>query len=518
MSKKKKNIRRKKSNNLLKGMAAAGAVVGGGTIFAGNNAVYAAENEQGVIHSEEQIIESQSVSESTTESLSQVKSETSSFESEASAATSAVEGNTVQTNHKAFVKRAPRFFNNVQAQSSDEQNIMLADETGNEKAVNENGAEQEAASLSVSGSVSGSISEVGSQISSESISGSEAESEMVSESLSTSTSTEDFKSESESLSTSVSTSASLSTSAETSTYTSESESLSKEFTSTSDSFETQKNQTLEDLITNINNAKRELEKIRQDAIKNNATLGEAYRKKADDLAKYLAQYNFYQKYGVGKVTEISTQYNNNGIKEDKNGNLISYWNYERNNFFVKYQTADNKIYTGYFDWVAVTEKKDVYGNTLKDVKGNILYEYTPYWETNPLKVDQIMVIEKAPIYSDDDWYNQGRKFYYYEDSNGKIHAYFSKEDITYWDYSSGRYKHKPDFKEIESFSKNDIRSENGSTIEFRYKDEWYTFTVKKTSHGKHEYPYFGQVQDDLNIDGNNYKTIKGKSYFSIRHI
>lgn len=43
MSKKKKNIRRKKSNNLLKGVAAAGAVVGGGTIFAGNNAVYAAE-------------------------------------------------------------------------------------------------------------------------------------------------------------------------------------------------------------------------------------------------------------------------------------------------------------------------------------------------------------------------------------------------------------------------------------------------------------------------------------------
>ena len=446
MSKKKKNIRRKKSNNLLKGMAAAGAVVGGGTIFAGNNAVYAAENEQGVVgsQSEEQIIESQSVSESTTESLSQSKSETSSFESEGAVETSAVEGNTVQTNQEnGFAKRVASFFNN-------EQNIMTVDETEQVKPVNENGAEQEAASLSVSGSVSGSISEVGSQISSESISGSEAESEMVSESSSISTSTEDFKSESESLSTSVSTSASLSTSAETSTYTSESESLSKEFTSASESFETQKNQTLEDLITNINNTKRELEGIRQTAIKNNTTLGEAYRKKADDLAKYLAQYNFYQKYGVGKVTEISTQYNNNGIREDKNGNSISYWNYERNNFFVKYQTADNKIYTGYFDWVAVKEKKDVYGNTLKDVKGNILYEYTPYWETNPLKVDQIMVIEKAPIYSDDDWYNQGRKFYYYEDSNG-IHAYFSKKDITYWDSTSGRYKHQPDFKEIESF-------------------------------------------------------------------
>ena len=36
-------LEEKKSNNLLKGVAAAGAVVGGGTIFAGNNAVYAAE-------------------------------------------------------------------------------------------------------------------------------------------------------------------------------------------------------------------------------------------------------------------------------------------------------------------------------------------------------------------------------------------------------------------------------------------------------------------------------------------
>lgn len=467
MSKKKKNIRRKKSNNLLKGMAAAGAVVGGGTIFAGNNAVYAAENEQGVIHSEEQIIESQSVSESTTESLSQVKSETSSFESEASAATSAVEGNTVQTNQKAFVKHAPRFFNNVQAQSSDEQNIMLA-ELDQVKPVNENGAEQEAASLSVSGSVSGSISEVGSQISSESISGSEAESEMVSESSSISASTENFKSESESLSSSTS----LSTSTETSTYTSESESLSKEFTSASESFESQKNDTLEDLIKKINTAKKELEEIRQAAINdkhhylNGKFKDDAYRKKADDLAKYLAQYNFYQKYGVGKVTEISTQYNNNGVNEDENGNATSNTKYDRNNFFVKYQTADNKIYTGYFDWVAVTEKKDVYGNTLKDEKGNILYEYTPYWETDPFDVAQIMVIEKAPIYSDDSYNNHGSKFYYYEDTKGNIHAYFSKEDTKYWDYWSGSYKYKPNFIEIESFSKTDIVSENGSTIKF----------------------------------------------------
>lgn len=67
---KKKNVRRKKSNNLLKGVAAAGAVVGGGTIFVGNNAVYAAEigSETTSTQQSENVV-SESVSESTTESL-----------------------------------------------------------------------------------------------------------------------------------------------------------------------------------------------------------------------------------------------------------------------------------------------------------------------------------------------------------------------------------------------------------------------------------------------------------------
>lgn len=488
MSKKKKNIRRKKSNNLLKGMAAAGAVVGGGTIFAGNNAVYAAENEQGVIQSEEQIIESQSVSESTTESLSQSKSETSSFESEASAATSAVEGNTVQTNQKAFVKRAPRFFNNAQAQSSDEQNIMLADETGNEKAVNENGAEQEAASLSVSGSVSGSISEVGSQISSESISGSEAESEMVSESLSTSTSTEGFKSESESLSTSVSTSASLSTSAETSTYTSESESLSKEFTSASEAFETQKNQTLEDLITNINNTKQELEKIRQTAIKNNTTLGEAYRLKADDLAKYLAQYNFYQKYGDGKITNTNTKFNNNGIGGS----------YVRNNTYLEYTTQGPQgsvKHTGYFDWIAVTEKKDSFGNLILDKDGKVQYKRVEYNQVPASEVVQIVVLKKAPIYSDSgnvDSYGNKESFYYYEDESGGKHFFLTEKETTNEvDHYEGSlwnrvpvFKTKYEYKALDS-AKVQINSENGDEIEFEYNGKTYKFSVVKESNGDH---------------------------------
>lgn len=80
MSKKKKNIRRKKSNNLLKGVAAAGAVVGGGTIFAGNNAVYAAEldSNSGV----NSISESQaSTSSYMSESLSQSDSTTEDYAS-----------------------------------------------------------------------------------------------------------------------------------------------------------------------------------------------------------------------------------------------------------------------------------------------------------------------------------------------------------------------------------------------------------------------------------------------------
>ena len=37
---------------------------------------------------------------------------------------------------------------------------------------------------------------------------------------------------------------------------------------------------------------------------------------------------FFQKYGVGKVTEISTQYNNNGVNTDNNGNYTQSTNYK----------------------------------------------------------------------------------------------------------------------------------------------------------------------------------------------
>lgn len=359
---KKKNVRRKKSNNLLKGVAAAGAVVGGGTIFAGNNAVYAAETDQGPMglqsQSEGQYIESQSASQSQTTSYMDSESDVTSYAADQpsvaqEAPSTEGDGETVVADQNAFGTNAESKVEEVEKRFADafkdlatlgQGNVALTAE-GQEGTNEGSTSNNESESLAISRSISGSLSEVGSQISSESISGKEAENKMVSESLSTSTSTEEFnKSDSASLSTSTS----LSASTDTSTYTSESESLSKEFTSASESFESQKNQTLEKLITNINNTKRELEEIRQAAIKDNHHYlngeyqNDAYRKKADELAKYLAQYNFYQKYGVGEVTEISTQYNNNGVYSDNNGNSTTSANYTRNNFFVKYQTADNK--------------------------------------------------------------------------------------------------------------------------------------------------------------------------------
>lgn len=341
---------------------------------------------------------------------------------------------------------------------------------------------------------------------------------MVSESLSTSTSTEGFKSESESLSTSVS----LSTSTETSTYTSESESLSKEFTSASEAFETQKNQTLEDLITNINNTKQELEKIRQTAIKNNTTLGEAYRLKADDLAKYLAQYNFYQKYGDGKITNTNTKFNNNGIGGS----------YVRNNTYLEYTTQGPQgsvKHTGYFDWIAVTEKKDSFGNLILDKDGKVQYKRVEYNQVPASEVVQIVVLKKAPIYSDSgnvDSYGNKESFYYYEDESGGKHFFLTEKETTNEvDHYEGSlwnrvpvFKTKYEYKALDS-AKVQINSENGDEIEFEYNGKTYKFSVVKESNGDHYYPYFGEVPDKLDSDrdgSTNDTTTKGTPYFSIK--
>lgn len=131
MSKKKKNIRRKKSNNLLKGMAAAGAVVGGGTIFAGNNAVYAAElgSESGSIENPDGI-GSQSVSESVFESVRTVDSQVS----------NQAQGRTFARTENSFAQNT--LGNNV---------ATVSDETqGDDVATNNENTNKESESVSVS--------------------------------------------------------------------------------------------------------------------------------------------------------------------------------------------------------------------------------------------------------------------------------------------------------------------------------------------------------------------------------
>ena len=161
MSKKKKNIRRKKSNNLLKGMAAAGAVVGGGTIFAGNNAVYAAElgSESGSIENPDGI-GSQSVSESVFESVRTVDSQVSN-----------------QAQGRNFARTENSFAQNTLGNNV----ATVSDETqGDDVAFNNENTNKESESVSVSvsesESVSVSVSDSESLVNSKSVSNSKASS------------------------------------------------------------------------------------------------------------------------------------------------------------------------------------------------------------------------------------------------------------------------------------------------------------------------------------------------------
>lgn len=394
---KKKNVRRKKSNNLLKGVAAAGAVVGGGTIFAGNNAVYAAENDQAPgglqSQSEEQYIESQSASQSQTTSYTDSESDVTSYtgapvaisaadqpsvaqeapSTEGDVETEKADQNSVGTNVESKVEGVSKQFADVLNDFTTlvQGNVTTTAEGQEKQGASENStSDNESVSLSVSGSMSGSLSEIGSQISQESVSASGSESKMISASASTSASTSAFVPESQRLSTSTS----QSTSNEVAKYTSESQSISTEFNSTSLKFDADLNTTLEGLIPQITASKEKLQAIRQNAIDNNVKLDQnnsEYCDEADNLAMLLAKYYFYQTYGISaEITEISKNYNHSAP-----GNQ-----YERNNFSIKYKTeGSSEVHVGYFDWVAVTVVKDENQNPiLKD--GKLQYKYVGYTE------------------------------------------------------------------------------------------------------------------------------------------
>lgn len=339
---KKKNVRRKKSNNLLKGVAAAGAVVGGGTIFAGNNAVYAAENDQVPMgmqsQSEGQYIESQSASQSQTTSYTDSESDVTSYSAAPVAISAAdqpsvaqeapsTEGddetvvsdqNSVGTNVESKLEEAGKQFTDAfkGLATLGQGNVTLTDE-GQEGTNGGSTSNNESVSLSVSGSMSESLSAVGLQISQESVSADTLKSEIISASASTSL---EYGSASASLSASASQS-------EVNQYTSESQSISTEFNSTSLKFDPELNETLETLIRQINESKDRLQTIRQNAIVNNQKLDNKYANEANNLAILLAKYSFYQQYGLGKIEKSSDQFN------------YGYVSNYRNNFFIKYENA-----------------------------------------------------------------------------------------------------------------------------------------------------------------------------------
>lgn len=494
MSKKKKNIRRKKSNNLLKGMAAAGAVVGGGTIFAGNNAVYAAENEQGVVgsQSEEQIIESQSVSESTTESLSQVKSETSSFESEASAATSAVESNTVQTNHKAFVKRAPRFFNNEQAQSSDEQNIMTVDETEGQKGAGEETVADE--NKMTSEETSTSISTAESIVKSESDSASDAKSEALieSEKYSNSESESLLKSEASYItdSRSISLAASESVSQFNSKYQEGSNSLSqaeKDFESNSNRIDK-----YEELCDEIVKLQQELESVRQSIQKqSNPSLNTSYDGKrswyqvANDLSIKLAKYYFFQEYGVGEISGDAGDWYRDG-QDNK---------YDVNYIYLEYTDANGVVHKGYFDYIEANDSGYLSIKKPKDVTQVVVLKK----EIAYLNIEKVQGhLEGWNYIQPETKYN-----YYYSktDENGNVKHYLKTSgDSTYSEIESNRVTVNTD---------GSISVKNGnSTLKFTKQND-------RNKDGKDlGHPPFVDVPNLYDQDHLNENTVKGTPYFS----
>lgn len=140
-------------------MAAAGAVVGGGTIFAGNNAVYAAE-----LGSESSSIEnpdgigSQSVSESVFESLRPTNSQ----------ASDQAQGKNFARTENSFAQNT--LGNNVATVSDETQGDDVAANNENTK------KESESVSVSVSESESVSVSESESLVNSKSVSNSKASS------------------------------------------------------------------------------------------------------------------------------------------------------------------------------------------------------------------------------------------------------------------------------------------------------------------------------------------------------
>ncbi len=391
MSKKKKNIRRKKSNNLLKGMAAAGAVVGGGTIFAGNNAVYAAElgSESGSTENPDGI-GSQSVSESVFESLRPTNSQ----------ASDQAQGRNIARTENSFAQNT--LGNNVATISEDEN----TNDDGTVNAEVTNKAESESISKSASTSASTSAS----------ISASTSTSISVSDSTSTSASTmySDVDNK-ESLNVAVSESLSLSEAG------SDNDSGNPLDSAKSETYEG----SLSDAINSFDLQYSQIQSSYDSQIavskENNEYLTKLYGQITDQMAKVKEAYEYAHKY---KISLNNEKYDYYKLVDDLAVMYAKYFLFQQENKQIK---IDEKT-----DWGKDFEDSNYIKIDYTDAKGNKQSAYFDYIITdhNKNKIDgeekwsnkyeykdvSIMVLKKSPQYKS----NSGNTFYFYDDYSTNI--------------------------------------------------------------------------------------------------
>ena len=395
---KKKNVRRKKSNNLLKGVAAAGAVVGGGTIFAGNNAVYAAE-----LGSESSSTEnldglgSQSVSESVYESVRSVDSQVS----------NQAQGRTFARTANSIAEKLTQGDNVAPINEGEEQN----DEgTVNQDDTNKVESESISKSASTSASTSASIST--------NISESTSASDSLSDSASTSASTSALTMYSEvdskeSLNVAVSESLSLSeagsnnpngnplTGAESDAYkgslSDAMNAFNSQYSEIQSSYDSQiavskeNNVYLTDLYNQITDQMKKVKKAYEYAYKyktldlNNNTTDLNYYKLVDDLAVMYAKYFLFQQ----ENRKIDIVEKTNWEKKSEESNFVK----------IDYTDANGNKQSAYFDYV-ITDHNN---NKIDGEK---------YWYHNyAYEKVSIMVLKKSPIYQS----KNNNTFYFSDD-------------------------------------------------------------------------------------------------------
>ena len=418
MSKKKKNIRRKKSNNLLKGVAAAGAVVGGGTIFAGNNAVYAAENEQDAIltkEKQEELLEKQSVSESTTESLSNNTSNQGNFNLGQSIFKSAAEPEVAMV-----------------ADTGEDTSETTIDGTqyANEDPVEEDASDTTGDTTTFEGNTT---TETGQQDESNSPSNNNEDDESVSASQSVSDFikySEAVKAESLNIAVSESLSNSLASNSTTlndplsnigsdsyaSSLKDDMDSYNEKYSQIISEYNSEmvvidkNNAFLETLYGKINDQMKEVKNAYNYAYNNNKSLWDAgFYSKADILTNLFAQYFIYQQEGVKDVT--SSDWSN----ENKENNFVK----------TKYIDSNGQTQIAYFDYVIANtngqrvDNKDDFGPNKTwnwGWKGSWKSDYSYNKIT-------IQVLKKSPIYTDGNGTNSSTFYYadhYVKNENNKV--------------------------------------------------------------------------------------------------